>query len=97
MITGLFVNNSGVIFLVAGLFFGGYLLMRRSTRIHWPKWLLLLAVAWTLWAAWELAVVVFSPEADIRVDLLLVIPLVLIASGVGIIMVFVPHKPSASM
>jgi hypothetical protein len=96
MIASLFVNNPAVIFLVAGLFFGGYLLARRSTRTRQAKWLLLPAVAWTLWAAWELAIILYSPEADIRVELLLIIPLVLIASVAGIIMVFVPRKPAAS-
>lgn len=95
MLTDLFVHNPAVIFLVAGFFFAGYLLMRRSAPTRRAKWLLLPATAWTFWAAWELVIVLFSPEANIRIDLLLIIPLVLILSIVGIVMVFVPRKPDA--
>ena len=56
-----------------------------------PRALLWVALAWVLWAAWEFAVVCFSPEADMRVDLLLIIPAVLIASVVGFILVFWPR------
>lgn len=97
MIVNLFVNNPAVILLVAGLFFAGYLLVRRSTRARQAKWLLWPAVVWSLWAIWELAIVLFSPEADMRVDLLLIVPLVLIVSAAGIIMLFVPRKPAASV
>lgn len=94
MLTDLFVHNPAVIFLVAGFFFAGYLLARRSAPSRQAKWLLLPAVAWTLWAAWELGIVLFSPEANIRIDLLLIIPVVLLLSIVGIVMVFVPRRPS---
>lgn len=96
MLVNLFVNNPAMIFLVAGLFFAGYLIPRRSSRLHRAKWLLWPAIAWGLWSVWELAIVVFSPEADIRIDLLLIIPLVLIVSVAGIIMFFMPRKPTAA-
>ncbi len=91
----LFVQNPPMIALVAGLFFGAYLLARRSARRGRSRWLLWPTVTWAAWALWELAIVLFSPEADIRVDLLLIVPLVLIASVIGILMLFVPRKPSA--
>jgi hypothetical protein len=40
---------------------------------RWPP-LLIAAIAWGLYAAWELLVNVVSPEANIRVDLLLIWP-----------------------
>ena len=38
------------------------------------------ATAWVIYAAWEWLVVTFSPEANIRVDLMLICPVVLILS-----------------
>jgi hypothetical protein len=49
---------------------------------HWA--LLIPTVGWGLFAVWEWAVRTFSPEANIRVDLLCLIPGVLIASVAGI-------------
>lgn len=43
-----------------------------------------LAMAWLLYAAWEALVWIKSPEADIRVDLLLIWPVVGLASAWGI-------------
>jgi hypothetical protein len=42
--------------------------------------------------AQPIAVTFFSPEANIRVDLLLIMLLVLIASAAGIVLPFVPCK-----
>lgn len=92
----LFVQNPAAIAAVAGLFFGAYLLAHRSSRRGRSGWLLLPAVVWALWALWELNIVLFSPEADIRVDLLLIVPLVLAASVIGGVMLFVPRRPPAS-
>jgi hypothetical protein len=43
------------------------------------------AVAWALYAAWEWLVKVRTPEANIRVDLLLIWPVLLIASLVALV------------
>ena len=61
--------------------------------VHSLLWgfLIIPAVAWLLWAAWEWAILTFSPEADIRVDLLIIIPLVMIASAAGLVLPFVPR------
>ena len=48
--------------------------------------LLIPAIAWLLYAVWEWVVTRSSPEANIRVDLLLIIPIVIIATIVGIVM-----------
>lgn len=47
------------------------------TRDRWP-WLLLWATGlWTVFAIWEWLILVQSPEANIRVDLLLIYPVLL--------------------
>ncbi len=94
LIDALFIQKPATIFLVAGLFFGAYLLLRNSASIARPKALLWPASVWTLWAAWELGIVLMTPEADIRVDLFLILPLVLIVSVVGVILLFVRRRPA---
>jgi len=75
--------------LVAVLFLVLWLLVRsrrgRSTTRR-AQALLIPAVAWGLYAVWEWALTHWSPEADIRVDLLVIIPLLLLATIIGIIM-----------
>ncbi len=92
-----FVNNPALIALPAGLFFAAYVLLRNRAWAQGRRInaLLVAAIAWLGWAVWEWAVTTFSPEANIRVDLLLLIPLVLIASLVGVVLLFVP-KPQQS-
>ncbi len=91
-IVGPFIQNPALIALIGGLFFVAYLLLRGKPERR-SSALLVPATAWLLWALWEWAVLVFSPEANIRVDLLLIIPLVLIASGFGIAALFFKRKP----
>ncbi len=91
----LLVQNPTAIAFVAAIFLVAYLVVPRAAGHFQARWLLLPAIAWALWALWELNIVLFSPEADIRVDLLLIVPLVLIASALGIIMVFVSRNSSA--
>ena len=58
---------------------------QRGTMSGLRNWALLIpTVGWGLFAVWEWAVSTFSPEANIRVDLLCLIPGVLIASVAGI-------------
>jgi hypothetical protein len=74
-----------------------YLLLRNRAWVQGRRInaLLIAATAWLGWAVWEWAVTTFSPEADIRVDLLLLVPLVVIASLAGVVLLFVP-KPQQS-
>lgn len=90
-IFNVFVQNPALIALISGIFFGAYLLLRGNTALR-SRALLVPATAWLLWAVWELAITLFSPEANIRVDLLLVIPVVLIAAAYDIIMLFVKPR-----
>ena len=46
-----------------------------------PRWLLVAAGAWALYAAWEWLVQVRTPEANIRVDLLVIWPALALLSA----------------
>lgn len=50
-----------------------------------PRPLLWAAAAWALYAAWEWLVKVRTPEADIRVDLLVIWPMLLVVSIVALV------------
>ena len=93
VVSGWLVGNPVLILLIGVPFFAAYVLVgkRGSERLR-AKALLIPAIAWTLWAVWEFFVTRFSPEANIRVDLLLIVPIVLILSVVGIVGVFWPKR-----
>lgn len=81
-LTGLVVHKPLNILLVAALFLIGFLIMRFSAvgegKHAWA--LLVPTIAWALYAVWEWFIVVKSPEANIRVDLLIIWPVLLILS-----------------
>jgi hypothetical protein len=68
----LFVGKPLHILVVALVFGIGYAGLRSAGRHATP--LLALAGAWLLYAAWEWLVQTRTPEADIRVDLLVIWP-----------------------
>jgi hypothetical protein len=72
----IFVGQPLNILVVAVIFLTGYLTLRfiRSGAGLASPWLLRTAFAWTAYAAWEWLVLVWTPEADIRVDLLVIWP-----------------------
>ena len=70
------------ILVVAAVFLVGHIVVRfagRGSGQH-PWSLAVVAGAWALYAAWEWLVLVRTPEANIRVDLLLIWPALLIVS-----------------
>ena len=68
-------------------------LVSRSGRLGGrPGGLAWAAAAWGVWAVWEFALVRFTPEADIRVDLLLLIPAVLASTLGGLAFTLWPGK-----
>ncbi len=68
------VGHPERIAVVAGIFVIGYLLLRSSGRFRaWP--MLVAAVAWGSWVPWEWFAKVM--KYDIRVDLLLLCPLLI--------------------
>ena len=88
----LFVQNPAGIFLVSGIFFVAYLLLRTMSWVGRTQPLLWAALAWAIWAAWEFLVLRSTPEADIRVDLLLIIPVVIGLSIAAVVLLFVKKR-----
>jgi hypothetical protein len=70
------------ILAVAIAFLLGYLALRTAApaRAQHPRPLLVAAIAWGLYSAWEWLVQRRTPEADIRVDLLVIWPTLAILS-----------------
>jgi len=83
----IFVLHPERIALVAVLLVAAELILARGwrpSRKLADHGLMMAAAIWLLYALWELLILVQSPEANIRVDLLLILPLALIAIAVGI-------------
>lgn len=72
----LLVGHPLGILLVALTLYATHLLLHYKQTGQAKKWppLLIAAIGWGLYAAWELLVNLVSPEANIRVDLLLIWP-----------------------
>jgi len=86
----LFVAKPLNILVVAVLFVAVYLVMRvtelgakRNARS-----VLIASCAWGLYAAWELLVLIKTPDANIRVDLLVIWPVLAILSLWALFRVF---------
>ena len=82
MLSSLLVGKPLNILAVAIVFPVSHFLLRLTgigSDRH-PRALLVVAAAWAFYAAWEWLVATFTPEANIRVDLMLIWPTVLIIS-----------------
>lgn len=82
VLASLLVGKPLTIAAVAALFLGGHFILRftgSGSKRH-PRALLVVAAAWAVYAAWEGLVITVTPEANIRVDLLLIWPIILIIS-----------------
>ena len=81
-LASLFVGRPIPILAIAAVFLAAYIVLRRtrlgSDSHPWP--LLVAAAAWTVYAAWEWLILIRTPEANIRVDLIVIWPLLLIVS-----------------
>ncbi len=79
----LLVGKPVTILIVAMIFFAGFLAWQAAVpeSDRRPRWLLFSAVTWGLYAAWEWLVQIKTPEANIRVDLLLIWPLLAVVSA----------------
>lgn len=75
-LVALFVGKPLAILVVAAAFLAADLALRsrRPGRDDHSRWLRITALAWGSYAAWEWLVLRITPEADIRVDLLLIWP-----------------------
>ena len=81
-LASLFVQKPLHILAVAAAFAVVYLILRFTGlgEGRQPAALLVPTTAWALYAAWEWLVVWRTPEANIRVDLMLIWPVLLILS-----------------
>lgn len=83
MLASLLVGKPPNILAAAFAFLAGYLALRLTalgiTRHARP--LLIASIAWVLYAAWEWLVQIKTPEANIRVDLLVIWPVLVIVSA----------------
>ena len=83
LLASLFVGKPLNILALAVLFFAGYLALRFTAlgvNRH-PRSLLLASITWGLFAAWEWLVQIKTAEANIRVDLLVMWPVLAIVSA----------------
>jgi hypothetical protein len=83
LFASLLVGRPLNILAVGALFLAAYLALRFTAlgAGRHPRWLLVAAIAWGLYAAWEWLVLVRTPEANIRVDLLVIWPVLVILSA----------------
>jgi hypothetical protein len=96
LLASLFVGKPLNILAVAVLFGGAHFVLRTtaSGRFGRTRSLLVAAGMWALYAAWEWLVQVRTPQANIRVDLLLIWPVLLVASLVGVVKAVRPSRAS---
>ena len=80
-IGSIFVGKPLNSLVVAAVFLMAYLVRRLTIAgAHHSRWPLGAAGAWAAYAAWEWLILVRTPEANIRVDLLLIYPFLVILS-----------------
>ena len=82
-LASLFVGKPLNIAAVAAVLFVGFLALRASAlgATRHPRMLLMAVAGWLLYAAWEWLVQVRTPEANIRVDLLIIWPVLAVLSA----------------
>ena len=82
-LSSLFVGKPLPILAVAVVFLAGHLVLQLTAlgAGRHPRWLLVAAIAWALYAAWEWLVLVRTPEANIRVDLMVIWPVLALLSA----------------
>jgi hypothetical protein len=90
LLASVFVGKPLNILAVAIVFLAGYLALRFTalgTARH-PRPLLIASTAWGLYSAWEWLVQIRTPEANIRVDLLVIWPVLAILSAWALLRAF---------
>jgi hypothetical protein len=86
----LFIGKPLNVLAVAAVFVVAYLVRKKLGRqnLGHPRWLLAAALCWCAYAAWEWLVAARTPDANIRVDLLLIYPVLAAVSGWAIVRIF---------
>ena len=83
LLASMFVGKPQHILTVAVVFLVGFFVLRFTPigNARHPRSLLIASTAWGLYAAWEWLVLIKTPEANIRVDLLVIFPVLAILSA----------------
>jgi hypothetical protein len=83
LLASLFVGKPLNILALAVLFFAGYLALRFTAPgiSRHPRSMLIASAAWGLYAAWEWLGQIKTPQANIRVDLMVIWPVLAILSA----------------
>ena len=87
-LANLLVGKPLSIFLIAVAFFIAYLIVRNFSHRRRAKYLGITTIFWLLYAACELLIKIKTPDADIRVDLLVIWPVIFVLSLFSIILLF---------
>jgi hypothetical protein len=90
LLVSLFVGKPQAILVVAVAFIACFLALRfrwQGLARH-PRALWIGAIAWGIYAGWEWLVQMKTPEANIRVDLLLIWPTLMILSAWSLLRAF---------
>ncbi len=87
-LANLLIGKPLSILLIAFVFMIIYLIFRKFNLGHRARYLGLTSILWLLYALWELLIKLKTPDADIRVDLLIIWPVIFILSLLSIILLF---------
>jgi hypothetical protein len=79
MLGRIFVGHPARAGVVAAILVAGYFLQRHNDRVS--RALAVAALTWLLYAAWEWLILLRTPEANIRVDLLIIYPVLAAATA----------------
>lgn len=90
LLASLLVGKPQNILAVAAVLFAGFLVLqsKRFGAARHPRPLLFASIAWLVYAAWEWLVLIKTPEANIRVDILVIWPVLAILSAWGLFRAF---------
>jgi len=90
LFASLFVAKPQNILMMAFLFLAGYFTLRigKFGIARNPRSLLITSIAWGLYASWEWLVQTKTPDANIRVDLIVIWPVLASISAWGLFRAF---------
>jgi hypothetical protein len=90
LLASLLVGKPQNILVVSIVFLTSYLMLRFAVPglVRNSRPLLIVSIAWVLYSAWELLVQTKTPEANIRIDLLVIWPVLAILSAWAVFRVF---------
>jgi hypothetical protein len=88
VLSSLFVGQPLHIFFITLCFFILYLIVKNFSHRRSCKYLGLTTILWLLYTLWELFIKIKTPDANIRVDLFIIWPVIFCLSLSSIILLF---------